>query len=139
MTEADITAIGALLRGTWVYSGDATGTTTASWLPGQAFPGPGRHSYRSLAKHITHTRSSAMPSQFGAAAAEEQVTSRAYTDTGDTLDYTWELDGDTLTIWGGPKGSPAHATGHISETQDHIAGKWTWPGGGFRYEMTRQR
>ncbi|MGH3499322.1 MAG: hypothetical protein ACRDQA_00235 [Nocardioidaceae bacterium] len=138
MAEVGITAIGAVVEGTWVYSGDATGTTTVSWLPGQRFlVQDGTLTVLGQTHHAHEVIGHIKP--FGAAEAEEQVTSRAYTDTGDTLDYTWELDGDTLTIWGGPKGSPAYATGRISPDQDHIAGEWTWPGGGYRYQMTRQR
>ena len=34
---------------------------------------------------------------------------------GDTLDYVYELEGDTLTIWAGEKGSLAYAKGTFSE------------------------
>jgi len=42
------------------------------------------------------------------------IKSRTYTAEGDTLDYTYELDGDTLTIWGGERGSDARFTGTFS-------------------------
>jgi hypothetical protein len=32
---------------------------------------------------------------------------RSYARTGETLDYVYELEGDTLTIWFGARGSPA--------------------------------
>jgi hypothetical protein len=37
---------------------------------------------------------------FGADPSEE-IKSRFYSNTGNTLDYVYELQGDTLTIWGG--------------------------------------
>jgi hypothetical protein len=40
--------------------------------------------------------------EFGAEPSEE-IKSRFYSNTGDTLDYVYELEGDTLTIWGGEK------------------------------------
>ena len=42
---------------------------------------------------------------FGATEPPVDITSRVYTTTGDTLDYTYEADDETVTIWGGSKGS----------------------------------
>lgn len=39
------------------------------------------------------------------------IRSRAYDSAGNTLDYVYELEGDTLTIWGGERGSPAYYRG----------------------------
>jgi len=44
---------------------------------------------------------------FGAIETPPGITSRVYTTTGDTLDYTYEADDEWVTIWGGAKGSPA--------------------------------
>jgi hypothetical protein len=57
---------------------------------------------------------------------------------GNTLDYVYELEGDTLTIWGGEKGSPAYYQGRFSEDGDTITGAWVYPGGGG-YESTATR
>jgi hypothetical protein len=35
----------------------------------------------------------------------EDIRSRFYDSMGNTLDYVYELKGDTLTIWGGEKGA----------------------------------
>jgi hypothetical protein len=35
----------------------------------------------------------------------EEIRSRFYDSQGNTLDYVYELEGDTLTVWGGEKGS----------------------------------
>lgn len=132
-----VEALAQLLRGTWTFSGEASGTVRIDWLrPGHPFlvqegtltvMGNTHSSY----EVIGHSK------PFGATEADELITSRAYTDLGETLDYTWELDGDRLTIWGGPKGSPAYAEGRVSLDRNRIEGAWTWPGGGYTYAMTR--
>jgi hypothetical protein len=57
---------------------------------------------------------------------------------GNTLDYVYELEGDTLTIWGGEKGSPAYYRGTFSEDGKTVSGAWHYPGGGG-YEATSTR
>jgi hypothetical protein len=42
----------------------------------------------------------------------------------------YELEGDTLTIWGGEKGSPAYYQGRFSQDGNTISGAWMYPGGG---------
>jgi hypothetical protein len=74
---------------------------------------------------------------FGATEPSEDIRSRYYDVDGNTLDYVYELDSDTLTIWGGEKGSPAFYTGTFSTTGDTISGAWVWPGGGYASTMTR--
>ncbi|HYJ72210.1 MAG TPA: hypothetical protein VE265_06990, partial [Actinomycetota bacterium] len=66
------------------------------------------------------------------------IRSRFYDTTGDTLDYVYELDGDTLTIWGGEKGSPAYFRGTFSAHGDTLTGEWVYPGGGG-YQSTSTR
>jgi hypothetical protein len=66
------------------------------------------------------------------------IKSRFDSNTGDTLDYVYELEGDTLTIWAGEKGSPAYAKGTFSEDGNSGSGEWVYPGGGgYRYNLTR--
>ncbi len=63
----------------------------------------------------------------------EDIRSRVYSALdGLTLDYVYELRGDTLTIWGGEKGSPAFYRGTFSRDGDNLEGGWVWPGGGYR-------
>jgi hypothetical protein len=58
------------------------------------------------------------------------VKSRFYSETGDTLDYTYELEGDTLRIWFGDRGSPAYYEGAFSKDGATLRGAWHYPGGG---------
>ena len=58
------------------------------------------------------------------------IKSRFYGATGDTLDYTYELKGDTLRIWFGDRGSPAYYEGAFSEDGATLRGAWHYPGGG---------
>ena len=67
------------------------------------------------------------------------IHTRVYSFTdGLTLDYVYELEGDTLTIWGGQRGSPAFYRGKFSRDGDAVRGGWQWPGGGYTANMTRQ-
>ena len=67
----------------------------------------------------------------------EDIKSRFYDSTGNTLDYVYELEGDTLTIWGGEKGSPAYSRGTFSDDGKMCSGEWVYPGGGYEWTMTR--
>jgi hypothetical protein len=69
----------------------------------------------------------------------DAITARLYTSNGDTLNYVCELEGDTMTIWMGEKGSPAVYTGTFSADGNTIEGEWEWPGGGYKETMIRAR
>src|SRR5262249_54066168 len=58
-------------------------------------------------------------------------TSHMFDNEGNAFTYTWDLAGDTLTIWGGERGSPDHFTGKFSEDGNSLTGAWEWPGGGY--------
>lgn len=74
---------------------------------------------------------------FGAEPSAE-IKSRYYGAEGYTFDYVYELEGDTLTIWGGEKGSPAYYKGQFSEDGNSATGAWFYPGGGgYESAMTR--
>jgi hypothetical protein len=61
-----------------------------------------------------------------------------YMDTrGSNFAYTWEVDGDTIRIWFGDKGSNNFFQGRFSEGGNSYSGRWQWPGGG--YEATLRR
>jgi hypothetical protein len=68
----------------------------------------------------------------------EDIHSRFYDNMGNTLDYVYELDGDTLTIRGREKGSSAYYKGTITDDGDTLVGEWVYPGGGG-YESTMTR
>lgn len=68
----------------------------------------------------------------------KDIRSRFYDTNGNTLDYVYELSKDTLTIWGGEKGSPAYFKCKFSDDGDTCAGAWVYPGGGgYQSIMTR--
>lgn len=118
------------LIGTWEQSGNhLAGTTTFEWMDGGHFLVQ-RFDFTTLeGQKITGVEIIGHERPFGAEPGE-QIRSRAYTNTGDTLDYVYELEGDTLTIWGGEKGSPAYYRGTFSEGGTTLSGSWHYPGGG---------
>lgn len=132
----DLGALGEKLIGEWEVSGEARGTVTFEWLEGGYFLvqrvdlEQGRQGIKGI-EVIGHEK------PFGAEPSEE-VRSRFYASTGDTLDYVYELEGETLTIWAGGKGSPAYYRGTFDEDGDTLTGAWHYPGGGG-YEATSTR
>jgi hypothetical protein len=123
------------LVGTWEMSGDVQGRVSFEWMEGGFFliqrVDLGRPGQRIKGIEIIgHER------PFGAEPSQE-IRSRFYSNTGDTLDYVYELEGDILTIWAGEKGSPAYAKGKFSEDGNTGSGEWVYPGGGYRFTMSR--
>ena len=124
------------LIGTWQLTGDSRGTVRYSWLEGGFFLI--QHFDFALYDHqvkgievIGHLQ------PFGAAPSVD-IRSRAYDSVGNTLDYVYELRGDTLMIWGGEKGSPAYFKGVFSADGNSCNGGWSYPGGGgYTSNMTR--
>ena len=124
------------LVGTWNVTGGAQGQVTYEWMEGGFF----------LIQHVDleqegqrlkgieiigHLR------PFGAPPSED-IKSRYYDTMGNTLDYVYEVEGNTLTIWGGERGSPAYYQGRFSDDGNTCAGAWVYPGGGG-YESTMIR
>ena len=125
------------LVGTWKVSGpDIDGQVSFEWMEGGFF----------LIQHVSFVHGGhaikgmevigrlkpfmGEPSQ--------DIHSRFYDAEGNTLDYVYEIEGDTLTIWGGEKGSPAFYRGTFSPDGDTNSGGWVYPGGGG-YESTMTR
>jgi hypothetical protein len=124
-----------LLAGIWRVTGGAEGVVRYEWMAGGFFLLQHvdlEHDGRRIAgmEVIGHLR------PFGEPAGED-VVSRFYDTLGNTLDYVYEIDEHTLTIWGGAKGSPARYRGDISADGGTITGGWTYPGGGYTTTMTR--
>jgi hypothetical protein len=71
--------------------------------------------------------------------ANQDITSRLFDNTGNTFTYTWEIKDDTLTIWGGVRGSPAFYQGKFTDNGTTNSGAWQWPGGGYESTMTRTK
>ena len=124
------------LVGRWEVSGGAQGRVTYEWMEGGFFliQRVDLEQYGQKLKGIEvigHER------EFGAEPGED-IKSRFYDNMGNTLDYVNELVGDTLTIWGGEKGSPAYSKGTFSDDGDALSSEWVYPGGGgYRSTMTR--
>ncbi len=124
------------LVGTWEVSGGAQGKVTYEWMEGGFF----------LMQHVDLVQDGQKikgieiighEQTFGAAPSAD-IKSRYYDNMGNTLDYVYELDGDTLTIWAGEKGSPAYFKGTFSDDGNTNIGAWVYPdGGGYESTMTR--
>jgi hypothetical protein len=133
---ADLRALGARLVGAWRVSGGTEGTIRYEWMEGRFFliQHVDLEQYGQRVKGmelIGHLRPFGQP-------PSPAIHSRFYANTGDTLDYVYELDGDTLTIWAGEKGSPAYFKGTFGGGGDTLAGEWVYPGGGG-YQSTATR
>lgn len=124
------------LVGTWKISGDAQGESRYEWMEGGFF----------LVQHfdLVHGGRPIKGIEvighlqlFGEPPTPE-IRTRVYSYLdGMTLDYVYELEGDTLTIWGGEKGSPSYYKGTFSEDGNSLEGGWVWPGGGYNTVSTR--
>jgi hypothetical protein len=132
----DLQALGERLLGAWQVSGGAEGVVRYEWMEGGFF----------LIQHVDleqygqqfkgmevigHLRPFGEP-------ASPDIHSRFYDTTGNTLDYVYELEGNTLTIWGGEKGSPAYYRATFSADGNSHSGEWVYPGGGG-YHSTSTR
>jgi hypothetical protein len=124
------------LVGTWTLAGGATGTITYEWMPGGWF----LLQRVELDQYGMHVRGMEVIGQlrpFGEAPSPD-VHSRFYDDAGNTLDYVYEIAGDTLHIWAGERGSPAFFTGTFRDGDRVVDGDWVYPGGGgYSSTMTR--
>jgi hypothetical protein len=140
MTEQSYRPSAALRRldrivGTWTVTGGAVGTVTYEWLNEffllQRVNLEHGDNQISGLEIIGHTR------PFGEGPSDD-VVSRYYGSDGSTLDYVYEIDGDTLTIWGGERGSPAYYRGTFNADGRTVDGAWVYPGGGgYESAMTR--
>jgi hypothetical protein len=131
----DLNNLGESLVGTWEMSGEVRGTVTYEWMEGGFFLIQ-RVDLEQYGQRIKGLELIGHEKPFGSEPSEE-IKSRFYSNTGDTLDYVYELEGDTLTIWGGERGSPAYAKSQFSEDGNTGSGEWVYPGGGYRFTMTR--
>lgn len=134
--SAALTALDRLV-GTWTVTGGAEGEVTYEWMAGGYF----------LLQHVRLTQFGQEITglevignlhPFGEPVGQD-VVSRFYDSLGNTLDYVYELEGDTLTIWGGAKGSPAYFRGTFDADDRTLVGEWVYPGGGgYPSTMTRR-
>jgi hypothetical protein len=124
------------LVGRWTVTGGAEGTVTYEWMEGRYF----------LLQHVRLAQYGQQiiglevignERPFGEQPGED-VRSRFYDSTGNTLDYVYDLEGDVLTIWAGERGSPAYYRGTWSADGRTLTGAWVYPGGGG-YDSTMTR
>jgi hypothetical protein len=112
------------LVGTWKISGGSEVTVTYEWMEGGFF----------LIQHIDLNQAKGIEiighlRPYGEEPSKD-IKSRYYASAGETLDYVYEVTGNTLMIWFGEKGSPAHFKGEFSEDGNTLTGGWVYPGGG---------
>lgn len=131
----DLRALDRLI-GTWKVSGGAEGSVTYEWMDGGFFLI--QHvDLQQYGQNIKGIEIIGHEQQFGAEPSED-IKSRFYDSMGNTLDYVYEVEDETLTIWGGEKGSPAYFKGTFSEDGRAMSGAWVYPGGGG-YDSTMTR
>jgi len=135
ITELAVRSLDRLI-GTWELSGDASGTVTYEWLDGGFFMVQ-RVDLELFGSENKGIEVIGHEKGFGVEEPSEDIKSRFYGNRGETFDYIYELEGDTLTIWGGEKGSPAYYKGTFSEDDSTLSGGWHWPGGGYNSVATR--
>lgn len=111
------------LVGRWTIAGDAEGETVYEWMDGRFFLMQRGHLARAGTTH-SFIEIIGFERGFGATETPPDITSRVYTTTGDTLVYTYEADEETVTIWGGAKGSPAAFRGTWSDSRTVLRGAW---------------
>lgn len=119
-----------ILVGKWKISGDANGLIEYKWADGGFFLiqdvdleyGGKQISGIEMIGHLQKVGEE--PSQ--------EIWSRFYHfKEGLTLDYVYELIGNTLTIWFGEKDSNNFYRGTFNEDGNSLKGAWQWPGGGY--------
>jgi hypothetical protein len=125
------------LIGVWKQSGGVEGEITYEWAEGGFFLIQ-RVEFVHDGRQIKGLEIIGHEQGFGGEPGRD-IKSRFYSFLdGMTLDYVYEMEGDTLTIWGGEKGSPAYYKGRLSKDGHTLTGGWVYPGGGG-YEAVSTR
>jgi len=124
------------LVGAWTLSGEAQGQIRFEWMEGGLFLVQ-HFDFEHGGRKIKGIEVIGHLQRLGEEPSND-IRTRVYSFLdGLTLDYVYELVGDTLTIWGGEKGSPAYYKGAFSKDGNTLAGAWVWPGGGYKCIATR--
>jgi hypothetical protein len=132
--DADLKSLEPLV-GTWRLAGDTTGEVRYEWLEGEFFLL--QHVNMELFSHaVKGIEVIGRLRPFGEEPSKD-VVSRAYSSTGDTFDYVYELKDNTLTIWGGRRGSPAHYQGTFNAEGRVCTGAWVYLDGDYISTMTK--
>jgi hypothetical protein len=115
------------LVGRWSIEDEARGETRWRWAEGKRFlfqdfditQGGRHHTVLEVIGHLQRLDESPSP----------EIWSRAYHfGSGLTLDYVYEMEGDTLTIWFRHKGSDNRMRGCFSPDGTRYDAAWEWPG-----------
>lgn len=124
------------LVGTWHVSGGTQGQIRYEWMDGGFFLM--QHiDMESDGRKIKGVEIIGHMQQFGEEPSVD-IKSRYYGNNGETFDYVYEMQGDTLIIWGGEKGSPAYYKGMFNADSSVMTGAWVYPdGGGYNSVMRR--
>ena len=123
------------LIGTWQVSGDAVGQVTYEWMPGGFFVLQ-RYQLTLFGHTVDGIEVIGHAQPFGQQPSPD-IHSRAYDNTGNTLDYVYDITDDMLTIWGGERDSTSYFRGRFTD-DDTNTGEWVYEGGGgYATTMTR--
>jgi hypothetical protein len=119
------------LVGTWAVDGPGThGTVKYAWFEGDAF-------LVQTIDLVTDGQITRGVEYIGWDPETQSLRSHFFGSSGEILEYTHDLTGDTLTIWFGVPDSPAKFVGTFDATGNRNTGAWQWPGGGYESNMTR--
>ena len=115
-------------------SGDTKGELSYEWMDGGFFL-VARGNTEQGGQRTKHVEIIGYDHEAGGAPSDV-MTSRLYTDRGDTLSYTHEVDDKGVTTWFGAKGSPSSFKARWVD-DDTLSGAWEWPGGGYKLTLSR--
>ena len=119
------------LVGSWAMDGPNTsGTVRYAWFEGDAF-------LVQTVDLVSGGEATGGVEYIGWDPESESLRSHYFAGSGEILEYTYDLTGDTLTIWFGGPDSPAKFVGTFDATGNRNTGGWQWPGGGYESTMTR--
>ena len=135
VADKELAALDRLV-GAWQVTGGAEGTISYRWLEGGYFLVQD-FDLKHEGYPVKGIEVIGRERLFGAGAPGEDITSRVYDNQGNTLDYVYELEGATLTVWGGEKDSPAYMRATLSEDGKVLTCAWVYPGGGYAFTGTR--
>lgn len=133
------------LVGTWTMKGresgpdgEIHGQVAFEWLEGGYFLVQ-HFDFDHIGKRIKGIEIIGYERNWGQDVPSQDCTSHVFSNTGDAFTYVYDVGDDTLTIWGGERGSPAAFKGKFSDDSNTITGAWEWPGGGYQATLTRVR
>jgi len=109
--------------GTWKQSSGMDGEITYEWMAGGFF----------LMQHVDlndNNRIEIIGYHNWEGVESQDCISHYFNNMGSLFRHVYDMEQDTLTIWGGQRGSPAYSKGNT------LTGSWVCPGGG--YEATAQ-